>query len=213
MPAFINITPSYETMKINIKHFVLAFLLVTAVGAGIYFYRTPESSVPASSAPKPSAPKPTKALKSQSSPPPAKAPSTDAMMRGLNPIMVLVEELPSAASSCGLNREAIRVAVELPLSQSGLQITKSPASSKGYLYIQVNVLLVQNICAANIYFSFRTPGVIEGNKQLTIASIWNENIIGAAWPNDAAREINSAVDKLTQSSSRSGRATIQSRES
>jgi hypothetical protein len=180
-------------MKINIRHIVLAFLLVTAVGAGIYFYRTPEPSVPA-----PSAPKPTKALKSQSSPPPAKAPSTDAMMRGLNPIMVLVEELPSAASSCGLNREAIRVAVELPLSQSGLQITKSPASSKGYLYIQVNVLLAQNICAANIYFSFRTPGVIEGNKQLTIASIWNENIIGAAWPNDAAREINSAVDKLTK---------------
>ncbi len=75
------------------------------------------------------------------------------------------------------------------MSPSGLKIAKSAESSKGYLYIQVNVLLAQNICAANIYFSFRTPGVIENNKQLAIASIWNENIIGAAWPNDATREI------------------------
>jgi|GEM_PF-6189089 len=186
-------------MKIKLKHVVFAFALAAAAAAAFYFYGAPAPNAPLPNASAPRAPAPTKALKSPPSAPAAKAPSADAPMRGLNPIMVLVEELPPAAARCGLSREAIRVAAELPLSQSGLKIAKTAESSKGYLYIQVNVLLAQNICAANIYFSFRTPGVIENNKQLAIASIWNENIIGAAWPNDAAREINSAVDKLTRS--------------
>jgi hypothetical protein len=119
-------------------------------------------------------------------------------MRGLTPIMVLVEELPATASGCGVNREAIQVAAELPLSQSPLRVIKSVADTKGYLYIQVNVIAVQNLCATNIYASFRTGTVIQSNKQPAIAGIWNENVIGAAWPSDASRKINSAVDGLTK---------------
>jgi len=74
----------------------------------------------------------------------------------------------------------------------------SADTAKGYLYVQVNVLLAENMCAANIYVSFRTSSVIESNQQLTVASIWNENIIGAAWPNGAPQEITLAVENLTK---------------
>jgi hypothetical protein len=124
--------------------------------------------------------------------------SEDGSLRGLNPIMVLVEELPAAAQSCGITRESIQAAAELSLSQSPLQVVKTVAAMKGYLYIQVNVIAVQNACVGNIYTSFRTGTVIQNNQQLAIAGIWNENIIGAAWPTDASREINNAVDTLTK---------------
>lgn len=193
-------------MKINAGRFVLLLILAATAGAAIYFYFVPETAKEAkrqsasAAAPKDlkrqvTAPATPKDLERRPGP---KDHAGDASTRGLNPIMILVEELPPAAASCGLGRDAIRIAAELSLSQSDLRVVKSAAGAKGYLYIQVNVLSMQNICAANIHVSFRTGSVVESNNQLTIASIWNENIIGAAWPNDAAREIISAVDTLTK---------------
>ena len=119
-------------------------------------------------------------------------------MRGLNPIVVLVEELPATAKGCGVTRDGIRAVAEGPLSQSRLQVVKFATDVKAYLYIQVNVIAVQDTCMTNIYASFRTPTVVQENQRLTIAAIWNENVIGAAWPSEAPRKINSAVENLTK---------------
>jgi len=182
-------------MTIKVKRFVLLLFLAAAAGAALYFYRAPETKEePKRQDDSPAA----KASTAAKASPPPKAHSGEASMRGLNPIMILVEELPPAAAGCGISRDAIRVAAELPLSQSPLRIVKTVATTKAYLYIQVNVISVQKTCVGNVYVSFRTGSVIESNNQLAIASIWNENVIGAAWPNDAAREINKAVDTLTK---------------
>jgi len=182
-------------MTIKVKRFVLLLFLAAAAGAALYFYRAPETKEePKRQDDSPAAKASTVAKAS----PPPKAHSGEASMRGLNPIMILVEELPPAAAGCGISRDAIRVAAELPLSQSPLRIVKTVATTKAYLYIQVNVISVQKTRVGNVYVSFRTGSVIESNNQLAIASIWNENVIGAAWPNDAAREINKTVDTLTK---------------
>ena len=124
--------------------------------------------------------------------------SADGSMRGLNPIIVFVEELPAAAKGCGVTRDGIRAAAEGPLSQSRLQVVKFATDVKAYLYIQVNVIAVQDTCMTNIYASFRTPAVVQENQNLTIGGIWNENVIGAAWPSEAPRKIHGAVETLTK---------------
>ena len=187
--------PIYPAMTIRVKRYVVLLLLVAAAGAAVYFYRTPEIKEEPSQLHESPPVKPSPATKASPAP---KANSGEASMRGLNPIMILVEELPPAAAGCGISRDALRVAAELPLSQSPLRIVKTVATTKAYLYIQVNVISVQNTCVGNVYVSFRTGSVIESNNQLAIASIWNENVIGAAWPNDAPGEINKAVDTLTK---------------
>lgn len=186
------------------KRVVLGLLLVLVVataGLAIYLAQVPETtekrkndppSRPAKAAPAAKAPPVAKA------PPAAKAHSGEAGMRGLNPIVVLVEELPPAAATCGVGRDAIQVATELRLSQSPLQIVKSIADAKGYFYVQVNVIAVENICAANIYASFRTGAVVRSNNQLTIASVWSENLIGAAWKAETPQKVSGGVDTLTQ---------------
>lgn len=122
----------------------------------------------------------------------------DGSMRGLNPIVLLVEEVPEAGKGCGVTREGIRAAAEGPLSESPLKVVKFATDVKAYLYIQVNVIAVQDICMSNIYASFRTVAVVQDNQRLTIAGIWNENVIGAAWPNEAPGKIHSAVARLTK---------------
>ena len=122
----------------------------------------------------------------------------DGNMRGLNPIVLLVEEIPAAGKGCGVTREGIRAAAEAPLSQSPLNVVKFATDVKAYLYIQVNVIAVQDTCMSNIYASFRTVAVVQDNQRPTIAGIWNQNIIGAAWPSEAPAKIHSAVEKLTQ---------------
>jgi hypothetical protein len=124
--------------------------------------------------------------------------SEDRSLRGLNPIAVLVEELSEAATKCGITAESIRSAAAGPLSESRLQIADSPAAIKGYLYVQVNMLALQDTCVGNIYVSFRTVAVIQSNDQTAIAAIWNENILGAAWPEDAPRKISGGVETLTR---------------
>ena len=166
------------------RSYILGFLSAAVIAAVLYFFLLP--------------PQPAEELAKPPAPPPPQAYSKGASMRGLSPIMVLVEKLPDAATPCGLNHDALRTTAELALSQSDVQVVKTADAAKGYLYVQVNVLMAENICAANIYVAFRTTGVIESNQQITVASIWNENVIGAAWPNGAAREISLAVENLTK---------------
>ena len=166
------------------RSYILGFLSAAVIAAALYLFVPP--------------PEPAEELAKPPALPPAKTHSEGASMRGLSPIMVLVEKLPAAAAPCGLTEDALRTAAELPLSQSDIRVVKSTDTAKGYLYVQVNVLLAENMCAANIYVSFRTSSVIESNQQLTVASIWNENIISAAWPNGAPQEITLAVENLTK---------------
>ena len=165
------------------RAYILGFLSAAVIAAALYLF-----------VPRPEA---TEELAKPPALPPTKTHSEGASMRGLSPIMVLVEKLPAAAAPCGLKEDALRTAAELPLSQSDIHVVKSADTAKAYLYVQVNVLLAENICAANIYVAFRTSSVIASNQQLTVASIWNENIVGAAWPKDAPREISLAVENLT----------------
>lgn len=186
---------------------LLVVFLAATVGLAIYFSQVPDTMnapmSPPASPPAAKAPPATKAAPAAKvSPPaktspPAKAPSGEASMRGLNPIIVLVEELPPAAKVCGIRREVIQVAAELALSQSPLRIVTSVADAKGYLYIQVNVIAADKICATNIYASFRAGAVVRENNQLTIADIWNESMLGAAWPAEAPQKVQSAVGTLT----------------
>ena len=122
----------------------------------------------------------------------------DGSMRGLNPIVVLVEEIPAAGKGCGVTREGIRAAAEGALAESRLKLVKTVTEVKAYLYIQVNVIAVQDTCMSNIYASFRTATAVQENNQLTIAGIWNENMIGAAWPDQARAKVHSAVQRLTK---------------
>ena len=166
------------------RSYILGFLSAAVIAAVLYFFFVPA--------------RPVEELAKPPALPPAKTHSGGASMRGLSPIMVLVEKLPAAAAPCGLHEDALRTAAELPLSQSDIRVVKSADTAKGYLYVQVNVLLAENICAANIYVAFRTSSVVESNQQLTVASIWNENVVGAAWPKGAPREITLAVENLTK---------------
>ena len=122
----------------------------------------------------------------------------DGSMRGLNPIVVLVEEIPAAGKGCGVTREGIRGVAEGTLAESPLKLVKTVTEVKAYLYIQVNVIAVQDTCMTNIYASFRTATSVQENNQLTISGIWNENMIGAAWPNEAQGKVHSAVERLTR---------------
>lgn len=183
---------------------LLVVFLAATVGLAIYFSQVPDTTdapmSPPASPPAAKAPPAMKAAKvapPEKTSPPAKASSGEASMRGLNPIIVLVEELPPAAKVCGIRREVIQVAAELPLSQSPLRVVTSVADAKGYLYIQVNVIAADQICATNIYASFRAGAVVRENNQLTIADIWNESMLGAAWPAEAPQKVQSAVGTLT----------------
>lgn len=124
--------------------------------------------------------------------------SENGSLRGLNPITVLVEEVSEAATKCGVTADSIRHAVKGPLSQSRLQITDFVPAIKGYLYVQVNMLALQSTCVGNIYASFRTVALIQNNNQPAMAGVWNENVLGAAWPEDAPQKISGGVETLTR---------------
>ena len=124
--------------------------------------------------------------------------SEDGSLRGLNPITVFVEELSVATTKCGITVDSIRRAAAGPLSQSRLQTADSPTAIKAYLYVQVNMLALQDTCVGNIYASFRTVALIQSNDRPAIAGVWNENVLGAAWPEDAPHKISGGVETLTK---------------
>ncbi|MDH3286533.1 MAG: hypothetical protein OEP48_02230 [Betaproteobacteria bacterium] len=124
--------------------------------------------------------------------------SAEGTLRGLDVINVVIENLDDGATSCGITKESIRVAAESPLSQSRIRVVENRGGSKGYVYVQVTMLFLENTwCAYSVNVQFKSPATLKSNNAYVVGSIWNRSFLGAASRSIAARKVSNSVKERT----------------
>jgi hypothetical protein len=120
---------------------------------------------------------------------PASAQSYEARyLKGLKSFHIIVETIPS--NSCGVTEDDVRSSVQFVLTQSRIHIIQN---AENWIYVNVGVL--NNCSAADIYISVIVPVTLLQTKRFASGEIWRDGkLLGGV--SDMQSRVMSAVEQV-----------------
>ena len=123
---------------------------------------------------------------------PASAASDTALaLRGLQRFELVVEDVNQNAAQCGIGRERLETSLRSIVGQS--RITVVDATPDATIYLNVSLL---SDCTARVTLEVFAGVTIEKTGQRTVATIWNDGILGRGA--DPAAQVDGIIGDLAK---------------
>lgn len=123
---------------------------------------------------------------------PALAASNTALaLRGLQRFEIVVEDVTQNATQCGIAREKLETSLRSILGKTRIAVVD--AAPDATVYLNVSVL---SDCTARVTLEVFAGVTIEKTGQRTLATIWNDGILGRAA--DPAAQVDAIIGELAK---------------
>lgn len=119
------------------------------------------------------------------------ASDTALALRGLQRFEIVVEDVSQTAAQCGIAREKLDTSLRSIVGQS--RITLVDAVPDATMYLNVSVL---SDCTARVTLEVFTGVTVEKTGQPTVATIWNDGILGRGA--DPAAQVDAIIVELAK---------------
>lgn len=123
--------------------------------------------------------------------PAAAASDTALALKGLQRLEIVVEDVSENASLCGITRQGLDTSLRSVVGQS--RIVLVDAVPDATLYLNVSVL---SDCTARVTLEVFTGVTIAKTGQPTVATIWNDGILGRGA--DPVAQVDSIIGELAK---------------
>ena len=117
------------------------------------------------------------------------ASDTALALRGLQRFEIVVEDVSQIGMQCGIARERLETSLRSIAGQSRMTVVDSLPDAT--IYLNVSVL---SDCTMRVALEVFTGVTIEKTGQRTVATIWNDGILGRGA--DPAAQVDSMIDDL-----------------
>ena len=119
------------------------------------------------------------------------ASDTALALRGLQRFEIIVEDVNQNAAQCGIVREKLDASLRSIVGRS--RMTLVDAAPDATAYLNVSVL---GDCTARVTLEVFTGVTVEKTGQRTVATIWNDGILGRAA--DPAAQVDAIIGELAK---------------
>lgn len=121
---------------------------------------------------------------------PASAASDTALaLHGLQRFEIVIEDVNQSAAQCGIGRESLETSLRSIVGQSRMILVN--AAPDATIYLNVSVL---SDCTARVTLEVFTGVTVEKTGQRTVATIWNDGILGRGA--DPAAQVDAIINEL-----------------
>jgi len=112
---------------------------------------------------------------------------TNERLRGIKAFELVIEDLPEAAKTCGIDRKALETSGRFVLGQSRVRIDPK---AQAYLYILLNVVTLpsRDICIYYLQVSARGAAMALENNAFVMGELWTSGSVGSASRRDLPRD-------------------------
>lgn len=119
------------------------------------------------------------------------ASDTALALRGLQRFQMLVEDVNQNAAQCGIGRESLETSLRSTVGQSRMILVDAAADAT--IYLNVSVL---SDCTARVTLEVFTGVTVEKTGQRTVATIWNNGILGRGA--DPAAQVDAMIGEIAK---------------
>jgi hypothetical protein len=131
---------------------------------------------------------------------PSGAQTEGGVLRGLTKVRIVIEDLSSRGTECGLTEQGIRNAIMFPLSSTKIEVAAPPLVP--YFYVAISSLHLQSVrlCVSHLriqVYSYQEVKLRFFNESKFVSiELWKNGVIFSSNPNDHARDMSEVLEEL-----------------